>query len=120
MVVGYLTQTPLFSSSIIENTIAHCKANPLFGCTYFFFDHRDSQKELQLHGNLIRSLILQLWDHCDALPFPLVKLYGHGHQQPSINSLHETLQLMISGFEQVYIIIDALDECTEPVKLLEW
>ena len=57
------------------------------------------------------------------MPAPLVDLYAEcnkGHLQPSIDSLINTLQNILGAFDQVYIIIDALDECTDRVKLLKW
>ncbi|KAG6904588.1 hypothetical protein DXG01_008829, partial [Tephrocybe rancida] len=46
----------LLSSSIIKELF---QKNPPFGIAYFFFDGRDSQAALQLHENLIWSLISQ-------------------------------------------------------------
>jgi hypothetical protein len=113
----------LASSSIVKNIIGHCMPNPSLACAYFFFDGRDSQKALQLHENLIRSLILQFCDQCDGMPAPVVELYtecSKGHMQPSIDSLTNTLQCVLCAFEQAYIIIDSLDECTDRAKLLKW
>ena len=90
---------------------------------YFFFDGRDSQKELQLHENLIRSLIRQFSAQCDSVPNPLSRLYescGSGGWQPSISLLHTTLQLILNEFQDVYVILDSLDECTERETLLTW
>ena len=91
---------------------------------YFFFDGRDSQKDLQLHDKLIRSLI---WQFClklqNAMPEVLVNLYtrcGNGYQMPSTSSLQDTLQKILDAFSSVYIVLDALDECTEREKVLNW
>ena len=108
------------SSSIVENIINLHKANPSIAYAYFFFDGRDSQKDLQLHDKLIRSLIAQLSSQCDGIPATLVELYGHGQQEPSTNSLQDTLYDILNGFNSVYIIIDSLDECTERGKMLNW
>ena len=108
------------SSSIVENIINLHKTNPSIAYAYFFFDGRDSQTSLQLHDKLIRSLITQLSSQCDGIPATLVELYGHGQQQPSMNSLQHTLYVILNGLNSVYIIIDALDECTERDKVLSW
>ena len=47
------------SSSIIDKLP---EATESLGIAYFFFDGRDSNKELQLHSRLIRALISQLSD----------------------------------------------------------
>ena len=101
----------------------HCKAHASFACAYFFFDGRDSRKQLQTHESLIRSLIMQFSDQCDGLPVALVELYrscNNGHQEPSPDALQSTLQTILGGFKQTYIIIDSLDECTEREMLLTW
>ena len=91
---------------------------------YFFFDGRDSQKDFQLHDKLIRSLIWQFSLKCKGrVPKVLVNLYAHcgnGHQEPTLGDLQNTLQRILGGFSSSFIILDALDECTERKKLLNW
>src|ERR1700675_4887158 len=125
-VCGMLTcpGTPV-SSSIIINTISYCEAHPSHGYAYYFFDGRDSQKELQAHKNLILSLITQLSHQCNGLRAVLSELYNScssGQQEPSIGALQNTLQTIVGGYSQVYIIIDSLDECVAKNrgKLLDW
>ena len=99
------------------------KADPSIAYAYFFFDGRDSQKDLQLHDKLIRSLIMQFMQfclECGGIPAILVELYRHGQQQPSTTSLEDTLCVILDGLDSAYIIIDSLDECTERDKLLIW
>ena len=57
------------------------------------------------------------------MPKVLVNLYAHcgnGHQEPTLDDLQNTLQEMLDGFSSTFIILDALDECTEREKLLNW
>jgi hypothetical protein len=57
------------------------------------------------------------------VPKVLVDLYascGNGHQEPTLGNLQNTLQTIIAGFSSTFIILDALDECTEREKLLNW
>jgi hypothetical protein len=42
------------------------------------------------------------------------------HQQPSVNQLQNTLRDILDGFLQAYIVIDALDECTDRELTLVW
>ena len=116
---------PFPSSSIIESikSIAHLhRGDEKIGYAYFFFDGRDSQKDLQLHDKFIRSLIMQFSFRRDGdgIPTILVDLYGHGQEQPSTRALQDTLQCILDGFHSAYIIIDSLDECTERDKVLGW
>ena len=41
-------------------------------------------------------------------------------QQPSDKQLQNVLRNILDGFSQVYIMIDALDECTDRKKTLKW
>ena len=111
----------LISSSIINHL---SKTQPSLATAYFFFDARDSQKELQLHDKLIRSLIWQFSLKCgNGVPRVLADLRSHcgnGYQQPSLDDLHNVLQKILGGFNSVYIILDALDECSERDKVLDW
>ena len=53
----------------------------------------------------------------------MVDLYtccGNGHQEPSLDDLQNALERMLGGFSSAFIILDALDECTEREKLLNW
>ena len=50
-----------------------------------------------------------LYSHC-----------GRGYQQPSLEDLHNVLQMILGGFDSAYIILDALDECSERNKVLDW
>lgn len=44
---------------------------------------------------------------------------GKGRQQPSPSALLEVLKQRIKDFEEVYIILDALDECDDRTELME-
>ena len=108
------------SSSIIDKLP---KATESLGIGYFFFDGRDSQKDLQLHNKLIRALILQLSDkRHGGITEKLADLYEccGEFQQPSDEQLQDVLCDILDGFSQAFIMIDALDECTEREKTLNW
>ena len=45
---------------------------------------------------------------------------GNGHQEPTLGDLQNTLQTILGGFSSTFIILDALDECTERGRLLNW
>jgi hypothetical protein len=57
------------------------------------------------------------------VPKVLVNLHarcGNGHQEPTLDDLQNTLQRILDGFSSAFIILDALDECAERRKLLNW
>ena len=72
----------------------------------------------------MRSLIWQFTLKCEGrVPKVLGNLYarcGNGHQEPTLGDLQNILDRILSGFSSTFIILDALDECTEREKLLNW
>jgi len=57
------------------------------------------------------------------VPKDLANLYaccGNGHQEPTLDDLQNTLQRILDGFSSTFIILDALDECAERQKILDW
>jgi hypothetical protein len=101
----------------------HCETNPSSALAYFFFDGRDGQRGLQLVDSLIRSLISQFAARYGGIPATLAKLYQSchdGRSQPSVESLQSVLLSILESFDDIYIVLDALDECTERKDLLKW
>lgn len=73
--------------------------------------------------NFLRSLLSQLSYRCRGIPAALEEVYhvhGDGRAQPSLESLNSTLQCIIEGFDDVYIMVDSLDECGDRAELLQW
>ena len=113
-------KTCRLSSSIIDKLP---EASESLGIAYFFFDGRDSQKDLQLHNMLIRSLISQLSDtQHGGITEKLADLYKRCGKvrQPSDVQLQDVLRDILDRFSNAYIMIDALDECTDRERTLSW
>ncbi|KAK2052294.1 hypothetical protein LY76DRAFT_472246, partial [Colletotrichum caudatum] len=79
---------------------------------YFYFDFNDGSK--QSLEKAIRSLIAQLYSdgqdartHLDALYFSCKKAL----RQPGTDSLISTFEAMVQQIGEVWIVLDALDEC---------
>ena len=88
---------------------------------YFFFDSNTSNK-LSL-DNLLRSLVVQLYTHCENSQKELDKLFKFctdGSRQPETRELSATLQLMMGYANNTHVIIDAIDECKTRRDLLSW
>jgi hypothetical protein len=57
------------------------------------------------------------------MPEAIEALYnqsGWGARQPIMESLQSTLLLVLRQFHHAYLIVDALDECTDRSELLDW
>jgi hypothetical protein len=81
---------------------------------YYYFDFRDVKKQ-DCYG-LLSSLILQLSAKSGSCYKVLSELYSdnnRGMQKPAIDTLKKCLADMLGlpGQGQIYIIVDALDEC---------
>ena len=88
---------------------------------YFYFDFNDSEK--QLTEKLIRSLILQLSAQCPHIPTSLLLAYSrsqNGQNQLTVDDLKALLRQMLESFSSTYVLLDALDECTDREDLLEF
>ena len=110
----------ILASSIIEYLKAHCRRRTETAVVFFYFDFADGEK--RDCGNMIRSLIRQLCPPNVDVPQALTLLYSScndGTTQPRLESLLSVLREIIQQFQEVYIVLDALDECGECEKLLE-
>lgn len=115
----------VISSTVIENIMRGCREDPRYSaCAYFFFDGRSAQSDLSSHDGMIRSLIRQLVrrfkNQRDDARLLANMFHFDQHLQPSTVSLQVALQDIIQMFDCTYIIIDALDECTDKTKFLVW
>ena len=109
------------SSTIIQDVMLYCQADKTLAIMYFYFDFSDTEK--QRYENLIRSLVVQLSRQSTNIPEALNVIYSRRQevqqqQQPTTDDIVLTLQDMLGDFRQSFIILDALDECTEREELL--
>ena len=90
-----------------------CRAG-LATLAFFYFDFRDVAK--QHLRDLLCSLLVQLSNQSDNFFKILSELYSNhfrGSQQPSDDALIQCVRdiLTLPGQGEIYIILDALDEC---------
>ncbi|KAF3113826.1 hypothetical protein TWF706_009196 [Orbilia oligospora] len=107
----------ILSSAIIqalEGNPSNAEAQPRPACQpliYFYFDFIDVSK--QTLENMLRSLILQLSHKHEGASVHLESLYSScsDGRQPTTRLLCDTFVLMLAEAEEVWIVLDALDEC---------
>jgi len=100
----------ILSSTIIEH-LQNFSTQPLL---YFYFDFTDTEKQT-LRG-VVCSLISQLYHMCKSAREPLDVLFSSlkdRNIQPSCESLCKVLQKMVERTEELWIVLDAIDECVE-------
>lgn len=90
------------------------------GHAYFYFTFRDESK--QTTEGLLRSIIVQLSSQRPFLPEEVRDLYNvHGKQQqgPPLLDLTRVFFSLLQSFRKTYLMIDALDECSEQDAMLD-
>ena len=110
----------VLSSTIINEVLQETRSNSEVAVAYFYFDFGDVEK--QTSDKMVRSLITQLsrqpTKKLDSLE-ALFSFCNNGKQQPDVERLLVVLQEVVEGFSKTYIILDALDECSDREGLLD-
>ena len=110
----------ILSSTLVEHLLQHCSDDPSIVIAYFYFDFNDVQK--QDPELMLRSLVCQLLQRLTTTPKSLDALFSsceNGHRQPSPHALLEVTRQVMQEFAHVYIVLDALDECTQRLELMD-
>jgi hypothetical protein len=110
----------ILSSTIIEHLLQHCHGNASIVTAYFYFDFNDAQK--QNPELMLRSLLFQLLQRSVTIPKGVDALFSscdNRQRQPSLHALLEVLLQVMQQFTHVYIVLDALDECTQRPELMD-
>jgi hypothetical protein len=110
----------ILSSTIIEHLQQHCHDNASMVTAYFYFDFNDTQK--QDPDPMLRSLLRQLLQRSVTIPKGVDALFSscdNGRRLPSAHALLEVAQQVAQEFTHLYVVLDALDECTQRSELLD-
>lgn len=109
----------VLSSTVATELFRQCSQSTGSSLAYFFFDFNDPEK--QQCDRMIRSIIKQLYCQSHHAMVEVESLFSSCQdlQKPAdIATLTITLQAIIGKSENTYIILDALDECSDVVDLL--
>ena len=101
-----------YSSTIIEDIKAIVHTQPGTSLSFFYFDIKDKTK--QTFRNLLSSLVLGLV--AKSKKYLLMENLYQRHDQihsPTDDELKDLFMDLLQGFNQAYVVIDALDECLE-------
>ncbi|RII24200.1 hypothetical protein CUC08_Gglean011924 [Alternaria sp. MG1] len=86
---------------------------------YFYFDFNDAQKQdLEL---MLRSLLCQLVQRSVMIPKGVDALFSsceNGQRKPLSHALLQVTREAAQEFTHVYVVLDALDECTQRSELM--
>lgn len=110
------------STSIIEHLTTTCDTISTSGAlAYFYFDFQDHAKKT--HSNMLRSIAFQLCSKDTTMWAELYKLHqsnNQGNSQPSDNSIEAIIFKCLGHFQNVWLVLDALDECDIRHDSLAW
>ncbi|KAM5521098.1 hypothetical protein FOXYSP1_14988 [Fusarium oxysporum f. sp. phaseoli] len=107
--------------TILSTTILDHLQSDTHTTLAFFFDFSDPRK--QRLEDLLRSLAIQLCHTGNEAARRLDSLFtshDDGRRQPDTTALSAYIDTMIRITGKVFVIIDALDECTTREELLHW
>ena len=109
----------ILSSTVVEHVKSICKKDSQCQYIFYYFDFRDSKK--QEVAGLLRSVLVQLASRDLKTLKEVEKLYNQndcGKQQPDKRSLLSILLSVLRSSLRTYLIIDALDECSQRREML--
>ncbi|KAK4936029.1 hypothetical protein LTR10_023024 [Elasticomyces elasticus] len=109
----------ILSTASLHTILQHRVSYPNTIVTYFYFDFNDAAK--QSSTKAIRSLLFQAAIQAKEVFHGLEQLYrkcSSGQQQPSEATIHSLFKDAMANPGEKYIILDALDECTDREELL--
>ena len=106
----------ILCSTIIEDIL---NSQSDIECVYFYFDFNDSQK--QTVDGFLRSILIQLCAcrHDFGQIQSLFNKCKDGTHGPSQDALVDTLLAVLKSSHRTYLILDALDECTERNQMIQ-
>ncbi|KAL9615788.1 MAG: hypothetical protein Q9204_008666 [Flavoplaca sp. TL-2023a] len=107
-------------STIIDDLSNHCDTQE-YSLAYFYFDSGNVDR--RECSNMLRALVQQLAiRNGDCLGTLNQSYLDHdkGYKQPNLQSLSTVLRSMVEICGKTFIVLDALDECSSQVEILEF
>ncbi|KAK3618640.1 hypothetical protein LTR22_026304 [Elasticomyces elasticus] len=101
----------ILCSTAIEDVQGLCKNATEIGHAIFYFSFSDNNK--QTYRNLIVSLVVQLATKEPGLSMLRQAYEKAERRQPGLDELQKILSASIASYDEVFLHLDALDECPE-------
>ncbi|GES59935.1 vegetative incompatibility protein HET-E-1 [Aspergillus terreus] len=110
----------ILTSTAIESALGYAQNTIGTAVVYFYFDFNDTDK--QRAEKMVRSLVKQLSIQCPETPHILSMLFATceaSDRPPTLDELLETMRQLMNSYCDVYMVLDALDECSDREELLD-
>ncbi|KAL0632593.1 hypothetical protein Q9L58_008524 [Maublancomyces gigas] len=104
----------VLASLVVDTISAQYALDDRSGLAFLYYKHQN--REGQKLKDILPALVKQLCRKKQALPIEVKELYRQYSRQdqfPSLAKLQAQLTEISESFDQVYIVIDALDECSD-------
>jgi hypothetical protein len=98
-------------STVVEDIRVHCGSRNNATYATFCFTFSDNQK--QSYENLLRSLVAQLGWKEPALSMLRQACEKPNASIPGVDELEKILLACIQSYDELFLLLDALDECPE-------
>jgi hypothetical protein len=86
------------------------------GIAVIYLRYNEPEQTLE---NVLGSILKQLAQEHESVPAPLEELYEVHRERstpPSLDEVTAALSSTVEAFEEVFLVVDALDECSEEVR----
>ncbi|KAL4961575.1 uncharacterized protein BDV14DRAFT_203609 [Aspergillus stella-maris] len=106
------------SSTIIDHLQERCyiDGNSRKALTYFYFDFNDAKR--QSADDMMRGIISQFVSQTNEISAFVDALFASkSGQLATFDELVQLLQQLVSAFDDVFLVLDALDECENKDRL---
>ena len=103
----------ILTSIVVEELTNRFSNDPTIGIAYIYCNFR--RQDEQRINDLLASLLKQLAESQPSLPLTIKELYDRHktkRTRPSLEEVSRCLQAVTKLYSWVFIIVDALDECT--------
>lgn len=92
------------------------------GIAFIYFEHKQTWKPEDLLGSLLADVARRTWNTISPKLIELYKKHRGENSRPSLDDISQLLLSESSHFSKLFIVIDAVDECSDAkilVKLLK-
>lgn len=105
-------------SIVVEELTSRHPFDERIGIAFFYFSFQ-SEAVAQTPVSLLSILIKQLCRRKTVLPEPLEALHQEclrNDRKPKLAELQDQFKAIVGTFDEVFLVIDALDECKKEVR----
>lgn len=106
-----------FRSLVLETVSGKSGPDDKNGIAFIYFNYQDVQKSTKI----IATLIKQLCRGKKVLPDSLIRFYesySRNVETPSYEKLRAQFRELSKAFDQVFFVVDAMDECEDRANFL--